>query len=246
MYGKSKGILAFANNSPTVNYEKIANQTLLMAGRVLDLPVHLVIGQQQDNWRNTRYDVDTGQNVKWNNFNRYQVWDASPFDQTIVIDVDYLVTTQRLLGLFDTQQDLIFCRHNNMLFRPTLDVTKISPIWATVFYFRKTDRSRLFFDLVGRIQRNWEYYCLLFGLVSSRYRNDYAFAMAAEIMKVDSTMPFGITTADSAVSDISINEDWMVVRTEQQAHILPRQDLHVMSKAWLQSSKLEEFIKCVV
>jgi hypothetical protein len=244
---KSKGILAFANNSPTVDYERIANKTLQLASRVLGLPVHLVVGQKQENWRNTRYDIDQQKTVLWNNFNRYEAWHQTPFEQTLVIDVDYLITTQRLLGLFDTPQDLILCHNNEMLFRPTLDVTALTPVWATVFYFRKTERTRLFFEMVGRIQRNWEYYRVLFGISEIRFRNDYAFAMAEIIINgynrsASTGMPWGIVTADSALADIQINNNWMTVRTEEQALVLPRTDLHVMSKEWLQSPKLEKFV----
>jgi hypothetical protein len=244
---KSKGILAFANNSPTVDYERIANKTLQLASRSLGLPVHLVVGQKQDHWRNTRYDVDQKKTVVWNNFNRYEAWEQTPFEQTLVIDVDYLITTQRLLGLFDGPQDLILCHKNEMLLEPTLDVTALTPVWATVFYFRKTPRTRLFFELVGRIQRNWEYYRVLFGIAELRFRNDYAFAMAEIIIggynrSSATNMPFGIVTADNAITDIQINNNWMTVRTSDNATVLPRTDLHVMSKAWLQSNKLEKFI----
>jgi len=227
--GKSKGILAFANNSPSVDYESIANKTLQLASKSLGLPVHLVVGQKQENWRNTRYDVDQKKTVVWNNFNRYQAWELTPFEQTLVIDVDYLITTQRLLGLFDTPQDLILCHKNEMLFEPTLDVTALTPVWATVFYFRKTQRTGLFFQLVGRIQRNWEYYRVLFGIAELRFRNDYAFAMAEIITggynRTSTTnMPFGIVTADNAITDIQINTDWMTVRSTDNVIVLPRTD----------------------
>ena len=245
MYGKSKGILAFANNSPSVNYEKIANQTLMLAGRSLNLPVHLVIGQKQEHWKNSRQDTDTKQFVVWNNFNRYDVWNNTPFDQTLVIDVDYLITTDRLNCLFDSAEDLVLCDKNHML-NEDKETEPLAPIWATVFYFRKTSRTKIYFGLVGRIQRNWHYYRTLFGIRSPQFRNDYAFSMAAEILKVRARMPFGITTVNYPVESIGINQDWMVVRTPQSATVLPRQDLHVMSKSWLQSDDLERFCSCAV
>jgi hypothetical protein len=55
-------------------------------------------------------------------------------------------------------------------------------------------------------------------------------------------MPWGITTVDAPVQQIDINQDWMVVRTEHGADILPRQDLHVQSKTWLQSASFDQFI----
>ena len=55
-------------------------------------------------------------------------------------------------------------------------------------------------------------------------------------------MPWGIVTADEALTDVQINDNWMTIRKEDQALVLPRTDLHVMSKEWLQSNKLEKFI----
>jgi hypothetical protein len=247
-FAKSKGILAFANNSQGVDYELIANKTLQLASRTLGVPVHLVTGQRQEHWRNTRYDIDSKQNVIWNNFDRYHAWEQTPFDETIVIDVDYLIVTGQLKSLFGNSEDLVLCHRNEFLHRPTLPVTVVRPVWATVFYFRKTPRTKLFFDLVGRIQRNYEYYRILYGVTETRFRNDYAFAIAEIIFNggneaFHTRMPFGITSVDYSNPTIDIDKDWMIVRTDQSAEILPRQDLHVMSKAWLQSDQLDKFIQ---
>ena len=244
--GKYKGILAFANNSPTVRYEDIANKTLQLASRSTGLPVHLIIGQRNDDWNNTRRDVNTNALVKWNNHSRYHAYELSPFDETIVIDIDLLLTTDRVLKLFDNTEDYVLCHSNDTLHKK--DNIDFDLVWATVFMFRKTPRAKEFFDLVGRIQNNWTYYKRLFGVRVHNFRNDYAFAMAERILNGHTTsphtrMPWGIVTADGPVKSIDINANWMVVRTQDQADILPRCDLHVMSKEWLQSPALDKFIE---
>jgi len=245
---KSRGILALANNTSSIDYQGIAKKTLELASHHLDIPCQVVSTPTPKHWLNHRNDTDTQQRVEWLNHNRFQVYDLSPWDETIVIDADYLVTTNKLNLLFASQSDLVFCHHNHMLHDQSFHTRGLQPIWATVFFFRKGPRAQHFFDLVGRIQKNYSYYRQIFGILQSNFRNDMAFAMAEKILygyalPQQTRMPWGITTVDAPVQSIDINQDWMVVRTEHGADILPRQDLHVQSKAWLQSTSFDQFLQ---
>lgn len=245
---KSRGILAFANNTPDVDYESIARKTLALAEHSLGLPSYLVTGQQFNNWHNRRTDVDTKQSVAWNNFGRYQAYELSPWDETLVIDIDLLIVTDRLLKLFDTTQDYILCHTNNFIVEETTVTPRFNTVWATMFMFRKTPTAENFFSMVGRVQRNWNYYRTLFGIVEPAFRNDHAFAMAEKILNggvapAHTRMPFQLTTMDASVNAVNINQDWMVIRHATRADILPRTDLHVMSKHWLQSTALDDFLE---
>ncbi len=248
---KSRGILAFASNTASIDYERIADLSLRLAQYHLNVPIKVVTPPAQDQWYNFRKDVDTGQITNWNNHSRYSAFESSPWDETIVIDADYLVLTARLNTLWNSLSPLLLCRQNRYLDAQDTMHPGIDPVWATVFYFKKNTRTQMFFDLVSRIQRNWNYYRVLYGIANLSFRNDFAFAMADQILNgytvsQPTTMPFGIVTADSAVDNIECNKDWMVVRQSKSAHILPRQDLHVMSKGWLSSSKFEMFVKAAL
>lgn len=245
---KSKGILAFASNTATVDYHSIAQRTMTLASCMLGLPYTIVSPEQPVDWKNYRLDIDTKQPVTWNNYGRHMAYEVSPYDQTLVLDVDYLVTTDRLLDLFATDQDLICCHDNQSLSKPSFYHQELRPVWATVFYFTKTPRTKQFFELVGKVQRNWEYYRTFFGIPQIQYRNDYAFAMAELVINgyiptASTNMPWHITTVDQAPDSIDINQNWIVIREQTGATVLPRQDLHVMSKTWLQSTALDEFIQ---
>jgi hypothetical protein len=248
---KSRGILAFASNTASIDYERIAGLSLQLAQHHLQVPVKVVVPPTQDQWHNFRKDVDTGEIIKWNNHSRYSAFESSPWDETIVIDADYLVLTTRLNMLWNSVSPLLLCRENRYLDTQDAALSGIDPVWATVFYFRKNSRTEMFFDTVSRIQRHWNYYRVLYGIANLSFRNDFAFAIADQILNgytvsQHNTMPFNITTAESAVDNIELDQDWMVVRGLKTAHVLPRQDLHVMSKAWLSSPKLEMFVKAAV
>ncbi len=230
--------MAFASNTSTIDYESIAQLSLKLAQHHLEVPVKLVVPQSPAVWNNVRHDVDSQQLTQWNNFSRWSAFDHSPWDETIVIDADYLVLTDRLNCLWNSRSSLLLCKQNNFIRELTMPMPGIDPVWATVFYFRKSSHTAMFFDLVARIQRNWHYYKSLRGLVNMPFRNDYAFAIAAQTLHgydfpPQLTLPFGISTVEYAIDRLQVNQEWLVVRDTKGAVILPRQDIHVMSKTWL-------------
>jgi hypothetical protein len=244
---KSRGILAFANNTKDIDYESMARKTLELASRTLGIEYQIINNQQIENWANYRLDVDTGEPVVWNNHSRWQAYNLSPWDETIVIDADYLILTDRLNLLFESRSDYLLC-YNNRTLKQAVASTSIDTVWATVFFFRKTVKSKMLFDTVRRIERNYSYYRHLFNVKERNFRNDYAFSMADLIVnghQRDSQhmMPWGIVSVDSPIKSISVNSDWIVLRDNERADILPRTDLHVMSKTWFFTKEFDDFLE---
>jgi hypothetical protein len=54
--------------------------------------------------------------------------------------------------------------------------------WATVFYFKKSQATEAFFELVKLIKDNWNYYRMLYSIDAITYRNDFSFSIAINIM----------------------------------------------------------------
>ena len=54
---KSRGIIAFANNTDTVNYVEIATRTLSIASKTLNLPYQIIT--TSTNNHNSRFDIDS-------------------------------------------------------------------------------------------------------------------------------------------------------------------------------------------
>lgn len=249
---KSRGILAFANNTTHTDYVSIAKHTLKLASHTLNLP-HTLITDQDSDWQNHRYDVDLGEYVPWKNSGRYQAYDLSPYDETIVMDVDLLLFDQNVLNIFQVPDwDVCVTRHSQSLTAP-IDL-RMGPhgvpfVWATLFAFRKSDRSRLFFDLVRRIQDNYGYYRALFNTQARNYRNDFAFAMAEIIMSgyqpATWHMPTVLIHVNDPVKSLEKRHQQIIVRDQQRAHVLPEVNLHVMAKAYLQSPEFFKFIEHV-
>ena len=249
---KSKGIIAFANNTAEVDYKKIAQQTLSVASHVLKLP-YTVISDDDSAFENTRYDIDTGQFTQWRNNDRYRAYELSPYDETLVIDADYLVLDRNLLSIFDQPWDYLLQRHSHSLVQSMpadMGPNSLPYVWATVFAFRKTPRARLFFELVGRIQNNYGYYQALFNMQERNYRNDYAFAVADTILNGyaigTNSIPGIMLNVDQVIESVTVNQHQVIVKDANKAYVAPRTNLHLMGKAYLQSSKFQQLVEQLV
>jgi hypothetical protein len=248
---KSRGIVAFANNTQTTDYVAIAQRTLELASRTLGLPYTIITNPVA--YENSRYDIDTKQFVTWNNAGRYQAYELSPYDETLVIDVDYLVFDCQLASMFDTVTDYTIMRHAQGLTQQS--ATQMGPnslpyVWATAFIFKKTPRAQMFFDLVGRIQSNYSYYRELFNIQERNYRNDYAFGIADIILNGYQvgigSLPGPMLNIDQPIKSITLHNDhFFVIRDEAQAYVVPRMNIHILSKAYLLSDQFQDFLNSV-
>jgi hypothetical protein len=118
-----------------------------------------------------------------------------------------------------------------------------------VFAFRKTPRAKIFFDLVNRIQGNYHYYRELFNAESRSYRNDYAFAMADIILngfRVPNTgIPGHMLNVLQPIQSMTVKNNQIVIKDKDSAYVIPRMNMHVMSKSYLQSDNFQEFVDSV-
>jgi len=252
--GKSRGILAFAYNVDTIDYIAIAKHTLNLASKKLDLPYTLITDTElKNNNQNSRYDIDSQSFIAWRNIGRHHAYELSPYNETLVIDVDYLVADDNLNKIFDIEWDYILQRQS---FALTADWPKLMGenslpyIWATVFAFRKTKKSRMFFDLIDRIQRNYAYYSALFNVDQRNFRNDYAFAMADIILNgytiANHSIPDNMLAVNQSIKSIELRDKKFVIKDKDQSYVAPVMNLHIMSKAYLQSEDFKSLVRQLI
>ena len=127
--------------------------------------------------------------LKFKNDMRVKSFELSPFDETLVIDCDYLINNDILKYCWQQSHDFLIYKNSVDLsgFRydprlVTLSDKSIDFYWATVFYFRKNKNTETFFNLLSHIQDNWNYYRYVYQIDHSLYRNDFAFSIAIHIM----------------------------------------------------------------
>jgi hypothetical protein len=245
---KSKGVVIFATNTAETDYVRIAEQNARLIKYHMGLPTTIV--SAKDTGTNKRFSTDTGTFVEWKNFGRHEAYEASPYDETIILDADYLIFDDSLNRLFDSSFDYLLFDKNRYVNIPqqssVMGPHSLPYVWATAVLFRKTERARLFFELVGKIKRNYDYYRLLYNIQESNYRNDYAFAIAHYILNgfnlaPESFAPFHILTVTGAISSIQLSKH-LVLKTPDKGFVFPRQNLHVISKSWLSGPALKQLV----
>ena len=129
----TKGVLLFANNNEQVDYVK---QAIFCAKRVkkytnLDVTLVTDSSEQLEQYKfYTKYidkiitvpkaiesqqkkffDGESYIYASWKNFSRTTCYDITPYDQTLVIDTDFILGSSSILKCFDTPHDFPINRY---------------------------------------------------------------------------------------------------------------------------------------
>lgn len=254
---KSKGVILFAFNTK-IDYVSIAEKSARLINKFLKLPVTLITNQDtqskyfdqvinvENDFENYRIGIDTGS--IWKNGDRYRAYELSPYDHTLLLDSDYLILDNNLLKILDTCQDYVVMKTNRSpreKMNIKLGEMSIDGVWATVVAFNKTPKAKCLFGLVGRVQRNYNYYRLLYKISHRNFRNDHAFAIADNILngyKPSPGIPWSMMTLDNPIQQITVDGQRLVIREQEQAWVVPQQDLHVMDKQYLISENFQQLV----
>jgi hypothetical protein len=245
---KSRGVVLFAVNTDTVDYVKIANQAARLIQHTLNLPTTVITDTGVNSATNFRTGFAGA--TQWKNGGRYRAYDLSPYEETILIDSDYLQLDTSLLKILDTTYDYRLMHTNQspaQLMTDAMGPLSLTYVWATAITFRRTEKAKALFDLVGRIERNYAYYQKLYHITSYNFRNDYAFAIANNILSgyttnLSQSIPFTMLTLDKLVKNIEITGETMLIREENCAHVVAKQNIHIMDKDYLLSTNFNKLV----
>jgi hypothetical protein len=226
----TRGAILFAFNSPDYDYVKMAEFTAKRVKHFLNLPCTLItdINSAPANLNNIfdqiiTMDSDSSNQIDgrtWLNKGRYRCYELSPYDETLLLDVDYVVSSNKLNTVFDLMND--FMCHDTISYlmiehdkKEHLNERLSLPIlWATVIAFKKTNRVKQIFECLKMVQENYEHYANIHKFPIDTYRNDYGLTLAWRIVNGHS----------------HINED-----------IIPWPLLHIHPKTRLHRTTLEKF-----
>lgn len=195
----TKGVVLFAFNSPKYNYVHMAEYTAKRINHFLNLPVTLITDNNSLASNSNYYfdkvitvDSDDSNNFQgrvWLNKGRYKCFELTPYDETLLLDVDYMVNSSKLLQTFNVMND--FCCHRNITFlmdhynlTEEFNNTELNPstLWATVITFKKTKRVQQIFECLKMVQENYKHYSNIHKFPTEPYRNDYGLTLACNIV----------------------------------------------------------------
>lgn len=189
----TRGVLLFAIDTEKRQYTKMANYCAAKIRQHLNLPVTVVTTGGVDRrlfdqiivtspTKNQQRGI-SGRLEPWKNFDRYSAYELSPYDETILLDTDYICNSPQLLKLFELNQNFLCHKHRRYLgahWESTIETfgKNYDMYWATVVYFKKSPEANSVFDMMKMIQDNYDHYGKIYGFRSNPYRNDYAISIA--------------------------------------------------------------------
>ena len=256
----TRGVLIFAFNNEQVDYVSMAAWSAKNIHRHLDLPVCLVtdvdvLNESQDFEQVIKTELPTSGQTRffkdyqapgaWHNTTRVDAYELSPWDQTLVLDADYVVASDQLSVLFQADQD--FLAHDR-----AYDLAGSLPFddensfgryrmpmsWATVMFFRRSKKAQLIFDCMNMIRDNWNHYRQLYHISEHAYRNDHALSIAQNLVDghglCSRHIPWGLATVTPETRLEQVDTDTYKIQYQTSQSKMKwlsiQQDFHAMNK----------------
>lgn len=173
----------------TVNYDGTLNQERIRDDIWDDTKERHLIFDSSVQYRRYFDGSLSFKRLKFKNDIRIKSFELSPFDETLVIDCDYFINNNTLKYCWEQSHDFLIFKEavdlSGYRYDPrlvTISDKSIDFYWATVFFFRKNKNTETFFNFLGHVQDNWNYYRQIYQIEHSLYRNDYAFSIGIHIM----------------------------------------------------------------
>jgi|DEB3_MinimDraft_2_1074329.scaffolds.fasta_scaffold14054_2 hypothetical protein len=262
------GAVIFAFNNEKTDYVKMAAWSAKRIRRWLDIPTTVITDSLDPELSNqfdrvihaapetggSRYFEDYAGSVSWHNAGRTSAYNLSPYDQTLVLDSDYVVCSNQLQAIINAPQD--FLAHRTALdatrpdepFLDTFGRNRFPMWWATVMMFRKSITAQYIFDSMTMIKANYQHYRDLYGITERNYRNDYALSIALGLvsghtLQVDSIpwpMISVLPSAELEKNSAGNNEIWTIkypgADGKPKTIGIAGQDFHAMGKRHLEAA----------
>ena len=278
---EQRGVCFFAYNNDQLDYVELAIIAAKYVKKHLKLPVCLITNEGSESWleeskpkklinesfdyivitndemkQNRRRHFDspwTSFTAQFNNSNKHKIYEYSPFEQTLLLDIDYIVKTDVLLKYFDDDNSV--CMFDNALTvrnelpderERALYDAGIKMWWSTVIYFDRSDFSKLFFDTWAHIADNYAFYQYLYNFPSKLFRTDYCVSIAVHMLggmqdnqthigNFDNSSLVNMSQKDDIIETHGLDE-WILIahnQKEEWQNILvnsDNQDIHIMNK----------------
>jgi hypothetical protein len=278
-----RGILMFVKNNEEIDYASIAAVSARYANKHLNVPVSIVtdfntaesikdlsvfdrlIVLDHDTNQTKRFynGVDSYKNLTFKNLSRMLCYDLSPYDQTLVMDIDLFILNDKLKNIWVSQEDFLINSYHVNLIEDLKEFSKVTDTgidfyWATIFYFKKTEWTKTLFGLCNHIIENYEYYSLIYNLPGNYVRNDYVISIAIHMIygfenyTKPNKLPCDIYYTLDRDSLYKIDSDTELTFLLQNRNCLDRyllakisdQNIHIMNKYNLieNLSRLEEVV----
>lgn len=188
----TRGFVIMAQNTEKTDYVKCAEILELSIKRVMpDANVTIITTDMLPHG-------DQAPNSDWKLINDWQVYEASPYDETIKLEADIFLP-RSIDHWFDIMSinDVTLCTNirnykgeisNVRVYRKFIDDNNLPDIYNAITYFKKSETAEQFFGIVRNVFENWEEYkAILKCNPTEEATTDWVYAIASHIIGVEKT-----------------------------------------------------------
>jgi len=223
----SRGFVISAQSTVNTNYVRCAETLALSMKKVMpNCDITLI---SNDESMCSAFDKvvelplgDLAPSSDWKLINDYQVYQASPYDETIKLEADMFIP-RSIEHWFDVLQvqDVAVCNRirnfkgeisNSRAYRRFIDDNNLPDCYNAITYFKKSAIAEQFFAIVKDVFVNWnEYKAILKCNPDEAVTTDWAYALASHIIGIEKTTinfdEFSMTHMKQFINDLP-TENW--------------------------------------
>lgn len=258
------GALIFAFNNEQTDYIQLAAWNAQNIRRHLGIPVAVVTNDihhplicshfdsvisAEASAGGVRHFADYNQTITWYNLGRPDAYRLSPWDQTLLIDADYVVASDALSAVLKSNQELLAhstavdaTKENNFSGLNFFGAFNMPMWWATVVMFCRSSHARLVFESMMMVRENWAHYRHIYQTSNSVYRNDHALSIALGVVNGHAaaahSIPWNLVSVlpDCDLTSVDLDGyriDYTTSKNTRRYVELRNQDFHAMGKKHL-------------
>ena len=188
----TRGFVIMAQNTEKTDYVKCAKALELSIKRVMpDANVTIITTEMLPHG-------DQAPTSDWKLINDWQVYEASPYDETIKLEADMFLP-RSIEHWFDilSINDVTLCTKirnykgeisDVRVYRKFIDDNNLPDIYNAITYFKKSDTAERFYKIVRDVFENWEEYkAILKCNPTEEATTDWVYAIASHIIGIEKT-----------------------------------------------------------
>ena len=232
----TKGIVVLAQNNETDNYVEQSALLAMSLRHHNDVPISLITNDQVPEEYVSLFDKiipipfgDSAEDSEWKVENRWKIYHASPYDETIVMDTDMLVLQNidvwwdflSNYEVFYTSNVLTYRGEtaNTSYYRKTFIDNDLPNLFCGLHYFKKSDFAQQFYTWLELVVNNWETFYEQQLLASSRPKHvsmDVCTAIVTKILDCESVITNKVAKFPSFTHMKPYCQGWNTVQTSWQ------------------------------
>lgn len=188
----NRGFVIMAQNTEDTDYVSCAKQLEQSIKRLMPNESVTIITSDM------LPEGDLAPDSKWKLINDYQVYEASPYEYTIKLEADMVITSD-ISYWWDILQerDVVVSSNvrnfkgevsNNMFYRKFIVDNKLPNVYNAMTYFKKSPVAEDFFNTVRNIFQNWEQYKKILKCDPDEIATtDWVYSIACHLLGVENT-----------------------------------------------------------